>query len=153
MFLTDLLYNPLFLAPAFGWCVAQVTKLTLYLIINREFRLERMFGDGGMPSAHSATVSALVVAAAMRYGAGGFELPMAGFFAFIVMHDAMGVRRETGRQAEVINDMVEEFKRMNAKGFATTEDLKELVGHTPLQVLVGSLLGIVVGWIVCSIIL
>ena len=106
-----------------------------------------------MPSAHSATVSALVVATAMRYGAGGFELPMAGFFAFIVMHDAMGVRRETGRQAEVINDMIEEFKRMNAKGFATTEDLKELVGHSPLQVLVGSVLGIVVGLIVSSIVL
>ena len=153
MFLTDLFQNPIFLAPAFGWCVAQVTKVIPYLIINREFRLERMFGDGGMPSAHSATVSALVVATAMRYGAGGFELPMAGFFAFIVMHDAMGVRRETGRQAEVINDMIEEFKRMNAKGFATTEDLKELVGHSPLQVLVGSVLGIVVGLIVSSIVL
>ena len=65
----------------------------------------------------------------------------------------MGVRRETGRQAEVINDMIEEFKRMNAKGFATTEDLKELVGHSPLQVLVGSVLGIVVGLIVSSLVL
>ena len=147
MFLTDLFHNPIFLAPAFGWCVAQVTKVILYLIINREFRLERMFGDGGMPSAHSATVSALVVATAMRYGAGGFELPMAGFFAFIVMHDAMGVRRETGRQAEVINDMIELFEKMGAGNLTPEQTLKEFVGHTPMQVFAGGILGFIVALI------
>ncbi len=130
--------------------MAQLSKTILYIIINREFRMERVVGGGGMPSSHSATVCALVSSVAFRYGAGGFELPMAVFFAFIVMYDAMGVRRETGEQAKILNEMMTEWRNMG-KTFNSKEPMeqfKELVGHTPLQVLVGAILGLLIGYIV-----
>ena len=105
-----------------------------------------------MPSSHSATVCALVTATAIVYGPGGFELPMAVFFAFIVMYDAMGVRRETGEQAKVLNEMLTAFRDMG-KTLQTRDPMdqfKELVGHTPLQVLIGAVLGIIMGFVVCS---
>ena len=114
---------------------------------------ERMFGDGGMPSAHSATVSSMATAAAnclwIRYL---LNLPLSAMLAIIVMHDAMGVRMETGKQGKVLNEMidflrtegfVEAFKK-NDKMYEFWEaSLKEFVGHTPIQVAAGCILGIV----------
>ena len=111
-FLSDLIRNPLFLSAAVGWFSAQFIKTIIYIIIHKEFNPERLMGAGGMPSSHSATVCALVTATAIVYGPGGFELPMAVFFAFIVMYDAMGVRRETGEQAKVLNEMLTAFRDM-----------------------------------------
>ena len=147
-----LLQNPIFLSGALGWLCAQLIKVILYTIINREFNAERIFGSGGMPSSHSATVCGIAAAALLTYGVGGFEFPMAFFFAFIVMYDAMGVRRETGRQAVVINELVDELREMgkNISAMEPMDQLKEFVGHTPLQVLVGAVLGIVIAVIVCA---
>ena len=150
-FFYDLFHNPLFISAGLGWFVAQLTKTILYTVINREFNAERIFGSGGMPSSHSATVCALVTSTAITYGASGFPLPMAVFFAFIVMYDAMGVRRETGEQAKVLNEMMDVWKTMG-QTFASMdarEQLKEFVGHSPLQVLVGAALGIAIAAIVC----
>ena len=144
-FISGLLGNPLFLAPALAWFLAQLIKTILYLIINKDLRLERMFGSGGMPSSHSATVTALVVVTAFKYGVSGFEFPMALFFAIVVMHDAMGVRRETGKQAVVIKSLAEELQRINGGDFSSMDALKEFVGHTPLQVAAGAFLGFLVG--------
>ena len=120
-------------------------------MLNNEFRLERMFGDGGMPSAHSATVSSMATAAAIVYGFGSFEFAISAMLAIIVMHDAMGVRMETGKQGKVLNEMidflrtegfVEAFKK-NDKMYEFWEaSLKEFVGHTPIQVAAGCILGI-----------
>ena len=96
-----------------------------------------------MPSSHSATVCALATAAGMEYGGGSFEFAMAMVFAIVVMYDAIGVRWETGIQAKVLNEMLEMFRKMGKK-MSVEEKLKEFVGHTPLQVLMGALLGIAV---------
>ncbi len=148
--ITGILNNPIFVAAACSWLTAQLTKTILYLIINHEFRLERIVGAGGMPSAHSATVCALVVSTGFFYGVDGFEFPMAVFFAFIVMYDAMGVRRETGEQAKVLNEIVSQWFEMGNKlqTMDPMEQFKEFVGHTPLQVLVGALIGIAVATLV-----
>lgn len=152
-YLTELFANPLAVSAALGWFSAQFIKTVLYCIINREFNAERIFGSGGMPSSHSATVCALAASTACIYGTAGFEFPMAFFFAFIVMYDATGVRKETGEQARVINELVEEWREMGRtiESLEPMEQLKELVGHTPLQVVAGAVLGIVTALIVCSV--
>ena len=135
-----------------GWLSAQLIKVILYMIINREFNAERIFGSGGMPSSHSATVCGIAASTLLTYGVGGFEFPIAFFFAFIVMYDAMGVRRETGRQAVVINELVDELREMgkNISAMEPMDQLKEFVGHTPLLVLVGAVLGIIIAVITCA---
>lgn len=137
----DLLRNRIFIASISGWFVAQVLKTLIYMWFNRKFLAERLVGSGGMPSSHSATVCALATAAGMEYGGGSFEFAMALVFAIVVMYDAIGVRRETGIQARVLNEMLDMFHKMG-KEMSVEEKLKEFVGHTPLQVLMGALLGI-----------
>jgi acid phosphatase family membrane protein YuiD len=147
---TDILSNRILIAAFFGWLSAQVLKTILFVLVNKTFDPERLVGDGGMPSSHSATVMALVTATFFYFGAGSFEFAIAGVMALIVMHDAMGVRRETGIQAKVINNMMDWFQQMDSD-IPVEEKLKEFVGHTPLQVLFGAILGIIVGTIVCNI--
>ena len=147
---TDILSNRILIAAFFGWLSAQVLKTILFVLVNKTFDPERLVGDGGMPSSHSATVMALVTATFFHYGAGSFEFAIAGVMALIVMHDAMGVRRETGIQAKVINNMMDWFQQMDSD-IPVEEKLKEFVGHTPLQVMFGAILGIIVGTIVCNI--
>ncbi len=146
-FLQDVFQNKIFVSAALGWMVAQVLKTIIYLIINKRFVAERMVGGGGMPSSHSATVCALATAAGMRYGGGSFEFAVAAMFAIVVMYDAMGVRRETGIQAKVLNEMMELLTNMG-KEMSAEDKLKELVGHTPLQVLMGAILGILIAALV-----
>lgn len=143
-FLNELLSNQIFLTAALGWLVAQILKTIIHLFLTREFIAERLVGSGGMPSSHSATVCALATATCYQYGAGSFEFAMAAIFAIVVMYDAMGVRRETGIQAKVLNDMLKIFDDMGRRELSTYDKLKEFVGHTPLQVLVGAILGIVI---------
>ena len=146
-FLQDVFQNKIFVSAALGWLVAQVLKTIIYLIINKRFVAERMVGGGGMPSSHSATVCALATAAGMRYGGGSFEFAVAAMFAIVVMYDAMGVRRETGIQAKVLNEMMELLTNMG-KEMSAEDKLKELVGHTPLQVLMWAILGILIAALV-----
>lgn len=149
-FLNELFQNVIFVSAALGWLVAQVLKTLIHLIITRKFVVERMVGSGGMPSSHSATVCALATAAGMEYGGGSFEFAVSAMLAIIVMYDAMGVRRETGIQAKVLNEMMELFTHMGKK-MSVEDKLKEFVGHTPLQVLMGAILGIVIAVIMGNI--
>ena len=142
-FLNDVFQNTIFVSAALGWLIAQVLKTLIYLIINKRFVAERMVGGGGMPSSHSATVCALATAAGMKYGGGSFEFAISAMFAIVVMYDAMGVRRETGIQAKVLNEMMDLLTNMG-KDMSAEDRLKELVGHTPLQVLMGALLGVLI---------
>ena len=146
-FLRDMVSNKAFMAALLGWTVAQVSKTIIYLIVNKELRLERMCGGGGMPSSHSATVCGLATATGMIYGGGSIEFAITFALAMIVMYDAMNVRMETGRQGKVLNDMLEIFQNMG-KNISPEERLKELVGHTPLQVLIGAITGTVVAILV-----
>jgi len=146
-FLAELITNKILISGAVGWTIAQVLKMIIYAVVNKELSIERLFGDGGMPSGHSATVSAMATAAAIIYGAGSFEFAVTAMLAIIVMHDAMGVRLETGKQAIVINQMMELFEAV-VGDLSVDQKLKEFVGHTPIQVIMGSLLGIIIGVII-----
>ena len=147
-FLQELVHNRIFVSAVLGWFIAQVLKTIIHMFLTKQFVAERMIGSGGMPSSHSATVCALATATGMVYGGGSFEFAIAVILAIIVMHDAMGVRRETGIQAKVINEMLEIFTNMGKK-MSPEEKLKEFVGHTPLQVLAGAILGILIAVMVC----
>lgn len=143
-FFTDLLNNKIFMVAAFGWFAAQVIKTIIHLILSKQFVAERLVGSGGMPSSHSATVCALATSTCMEFGAGSYEFAIAVILAIVVMHDARGVRRETGIQAQLLNDMLKLFEDMGRKELSAHEKLKEFVGHTPLQVIIGAILGIFV---------
>ena len=139
--------NPILTVALLAWFVAQVLKTLINFILLGKFQLERMWGDGGMPSAHSATVCAMVIATARSEGFGSAIFAVAAVVAIITMHDAMGVRRETGEQAKVLNKMIEQWIDVTEKNapFLQNMHLKEMVGHTPLQVLAGFVVGGVVG--------
>lgn len=149
-FFTDLLNNKIFVTAALGWLVAQILKTAIHMFLTREFVAERLVGSGGMPSSHSATVCALASASCYQYGAGSFEFAISLFFAIVVMYDAMGVRRETGIQAKLLNDMLKTFEDMGRSELSTYDKLKEFVGHTPLQVLAGAILGILIAVLMYS---
>ena len=143
-FFTDLINNKIFMVAAIGWFTAQVIKTIIHLILSKQFVAERLVGSGGMPSSHSATVCALATSTYMEFGAGSFEFAIAVILAIVVMHDARGVRRETGIQAQLLNDMLKLFEDMGRKELSAHDKLKEFVGHTPLQVIIGAILGILI---------
>lgn len=150
-----LLHNKMLMAPILGWAAAQILKTIINFIITKEFKFERLVGSGGMPSSHSATVVGLMYATAYCKGISGFEFPMAASFALIVMYDAMNVRMETGKQAIILNlflkneEIIKHLKDAG-KGEWAKIILKEYVGHTPSQVIGGILVGILVGYLVCT---
>ncbi len=138
--LLDLVTNPLLLTAVSSWAIAQVLKVIIHALIYKKLDIGRLFGDGGMPSGHSATVVSLALISGLLYGLGSFQFALATVLAIVVCHDATGVRQETGKQAVVINELVRAFEAL------TTDDLpevklKEFVGHTPVQVIAGSLVG------------
>ncbi|MBR2949568.1 MAG: divergent PAP2 family protein [Lachnospiraceae bacterium] len=146
----QLIHNTVFMSAATGWLVAQILKTIIYGILNKTFNPERMVGSGGMPSSHSATVTALATASGIQYGLGSFEFAVSAIVAIIVMYDARGVRLETGKQAQVLNEVMEILQIMGKK-MSYEDKLKEFVGHTPVQVVVGALLGILIALIYCFI--
>ena len=138
--------NPILIVPTCSWLIAQVIKAVINAIVMKKFSLSRLFGDGGMPSGHSATVMALACMCGIEVGFGSPLFAVAAILAIIVMHDATGVRRETGKQANVIVGMAtvigEYFSEVDKK--VKEEKLKLMVGHSPLQVVVGAILGMLV---------
>ena len=142
----DLLSNPLLVSPLLAWTLAQVVKTLIFSVENGRFEWSRLFGDGGMPSGHSATVTALATSSALKFGLGSEVFAMSAILAVIVMHDAMSVRLESGKQARLLNEVVELLKSKSV--LLDAKKLKELLGHTPLQVFFGALLGLVVSLMV-----
>jgi acid phosphatase family membrane protein YuiD len=143
----QLIGNKVLISGAAAWVTAQIIKAIIYAVINRKIHVRRLVGDGGMPSSHSATVTALAVTCALDFGLGSVEFGVTAILAFIVMHDAMGVRKETGKHAAILNDMIEFIETMG-KNLSPEDKLKEFVGHSPLQVIVGALLGLAVAFII-----
>lgn len=139
--LLDLFANPFLVTGFAAWFVAQVIKTALFSILYKHFDWHRLFGDGGMPSGHSATVSSLATIAALTYGFSSFEFAVCAILATIVCHDAMGVRREAGKHALAINEIIKAFEELSCEGLPEVK-LKEFVGHTPIQVCAGILIGI-----------
>lgn len=142
--LIDFVTNKFFITAVAAWTVAQVLKVIIYAIINKTWDFSRLFGDGGMPSGHSATVSSLATVSALTFGFGSFEFAVSGILAIIVCHDAMGVRLEAGKHAKLLNILVDAFEKIS-KDELPEVVLKEFVGHTPLQVTTGIVLGILCG--------
>ncbi len=148
-FLSELTQNKVLISAATGWVIAQVLKTIIHAWFTKNFVAERLVGGGGMPSSHSATVCALSTATAIQYGPSSFEFAMAAIFSLVVMYDAIGVRQETGKQAKVLNDMIKLFTHMG-KNVDVEKQLKEFIGHTPLQVLCGGILGILTAFVIMN---
>ena len=140
--LLDLIKNPFLITGVSSWLIAQVLKVIIHAIINKTFDISRLVGDGGMPSGHSATVSSLAVICALCYGTGSVQFAITAILAIIVCHDAMGVRREAGKQAVVLNKMIKEFDDVLTTKELTEVKLKEFVGHTLTQVIAGVFIGV-----------
>ena len=133
--------NPFIVTGISSWILAQIIKSIVFFVVNKKFDPKRLWGAGGMPSGHSATVSSVAFISALHYGVSSFEFAIALILAFIVCHDAMGVRRETGKQALIINALTKSLKETGSTDLPDV-NLKLSVGHTPLQVTIGILLGI-----------
>ena len=139
--------NYIFASSFLAWVVAQICKMVIYFYQTKKLRLERLFGAGGMPSAHSALVCSMVMALARKEGVRSSIFALGFVIALIVMYDAMGVRRYAGEQAKVLNKMLAEWWD-EEKRPEKEEKLQEFVGHTPLEVLSGALVGILVAMLV-----
>ncbi len=155
-FFKEFFANRVLFAACLGWLCAQLLKVLLTLMVSRKLKVERLWGAGGMPSAHSAMVCSLTIAMARVGGVNSPEFALAVMFAFVTMYDAMGVRREAGLHARLLNKYLNQIENQNADidgdGIPDREvdeiELKEFIGHTPLEVLGGVLLGILVGVLV-----
>ena len=143
-FFSELFSNELFVSAAIAWFIAQLLKTIIHTFVTKDFSIERMYGSGGMPSSHSSTVTALATTAYFIHGAASSEFAISAILAIIVMYDARGVRRETGIQAKVLNDLIDLLKDIHNELMSMDDKLKEFVGHTPLQVVAGALLGIAI---------
>ncbi|MBI4387456.1 MAG: divergent PAP2 family protein [Candidatus Omnitrophica bacterium] len=135
-----------FIAVVFSWILAQTIKVTREVIRKKRFNLKWLLDTGGMPSAHSAGVVAVATAVGLFYGFTSIIFLIAFSFAVVTMFDAAGVRRAVGRQAVVLNKMTNELYE---RGQIGETRVKELLGHTPVEVFAGAFLGIIITLLIC----
>lgn len=143
--MNEILGNKFIIVPMTLWFVIQVFKALTDFVKNKKFNIKRLVGAGGMPSSHSAVVTSLAILLGKEYGFGSGIFALALIFAIIVMYDAAGVRRAAGKQARILNQILE------TPGLTTVQvhdKLVEVLGHTPIQVFVGATIGFIVGLIV-----
>lgn len=130
--------------PFATWFFIQLFKLIYDLVTTKKFNFKRILGAGGMPSSHSAVVIALATMVGKNYGVNSAIFALSIVFACVVMYDAAGVRRAAGKQAKLLNKIVQTPGLTNVE---VTEKLQEVLGHTPVQVFVGAIIGLIVGLI------
>ena len=140
--LGDILDNRVLLVALVACLIAQLSKLVIELVKNRKLNINVLVTTGGMPSAHSALVSALAAGVGQSCGWASAEFALAMVFAIIVMYDAAGVRQAAGKQARILNQLIDELFHEHPE--FNQDRLKELLGHTPFQVIAGSALGITI---------
>jgi len=141
--------NKILIIALITWILNQSLKLLIFYITEKKWDIRRFIGAGGMPSTHSALSVCVATTIGIKEGWGSPLFALATVIAFIIMADAAGVRRETGEQAKVLNKIILEFfKEIKLKD----KRFKELVGHTPFEVIVGAFVGMVMAWILCTII-
>lgn len=143
MYFGMLTTNPVIDCALLAWFLAQLMKVLLDMILLRTFDIKRFVSSGGMPSSHSALVVACTTAIGKRYGIDGAYFALSTILSVVVMYDACNVRRSAGDTAKLVNQILAHIEKLTAEDFA--DDLKEVMGHTPLQVLMGALLGLAVG--------
>lgn len=139
--ITQIFNNKVVGVSALSWAIAQVIKIILDYFKNKTFDYSRIIGTGGMPSSHSAFVSGLTFSIGFQEGFSSSLFAISFAFAMVVMYDASGVRRAAGKQAEVLNIFIDNFEK---HGIKIDSRLKELLGHSPVEVLAGAILGLVV---------
>lgn len=128
--------------PLLMWFGIQLFKVIYDLVTTKKFNFKRILGAGGMPSSHSAVVTSLATLIGRYEGVTTPIFALSVIFAFVVMYDAAGIRRAAGKQAKLLNKLVE---TPGLSGVQVSERLVEVLGHTPKQVLVGALIGIIAG--------
>jgi acid phosphatase family membrane protein YuiD len=138
--ISDIYNNKAITLPILSWFLAQLTKFITHYIHHGKVDFRKLVGSGGMPSSHSAFSVCLATVLGIQYGFDSGLFAMATIFSFIVMADAAGVRRAAGKQAEVLNKLI-----YSSKEIKLDEELKVLLGHTPVQVFLGAALGIAIG--------
>lgn len=145
-FFKEIITNHVLIVPIIAWAISQTMKIFTNLIVVKELDIKRILADGGMPSSHSATVLSLAVMCGWTAGVGSSIFALSLLFAIVVMRDAVGVRRETGKQAASIKELADAVNKtfLSKDAEIRTENLKLLVGHTPLQVVFGALVGLTV---------
>ena len=142
--LGEVIKNKYIVVPMLLWFGIQVFKVIYDLITTKKFNFKRIMGAGGMPSSHSAVVVSLATLIGREHGLDSSIFALSVIFAFIVMYDAAGVRRAAGKQAKLLNKLIE---TPGLSGVQVSEKLVEVLGHTPFQVFVGAIIGIIVGCI------
>ncbi len=138
--ITDLCSNHILVNSFIAWAVAQIIKTIIHAVMNRTLDIRRLFGAGGMPSSHTATVVAMAMTAGLEYGLDSAIFAVTAVLVLVVTHDAMNVRMEAGEHAMLLNQLMETIQGLDF----TEERLKELLGHTPLQVFFGAVLGVII---------
>ena len=142
-FLNSFFMNKVIVATLLSWFVAQFIKTILVLVTSRKFDISRMFGSGGMPSSHSSMVCTLCIMVGRIESVESILFAITLAFALIVMYDAANVRQEAGKHARIINIIIEEWEEK--EHIKMDKNLKELLGHTPFEVIIGAILGCLVG--------
>lgn len=137
-------HNHILMVTLFAWAIAQTIKVALGVLRTRRFDFRWFIGTGGMPSAHAAGSSALAVVVGFNHGFDSAYFALAAVFAVVTMFDAQGVRRSTGKQAAILNKVLDDIYW---KGKIEENKLKELIGHTPVEVFMGSVIGILLALI------
>ena len=139
-FFTELFSNKMLISAGIAWTAAQVIKFIIDFLVNKKMDAERLYGPGGMPSSHAAGVMGLSSTVGLICGWSSIEFAMAFGYALVVMYDAAGVRRAAGKQAACLNKIIMDIYKQELK--EAGGKLKELLGHTPMQVLVGAIFGV-----------
>lgn len=136
--------NKIFLTTLSAWIIAQFIKLVISFIRQKKFDFRWLVGTGGMPSSHTSGASCLAASVGLEYGFDSVHFALAASFAIVVMFDAQGVRRATGKQARILNKIMEDIYW---QGKIHEGSLRELVGHTPIEVIGGFILGVFIAWV------
>jgi len=144
--LYEIITNKALVIPAGVWAVSQILKV--FVVLAREKRVDLWFlvRSGGMPSSHTALVCSLAAVMAITQGFGSVAFAITAILAVVVMYDAAGVRQAVGRQSIILNRIVKELLDKRPRG-EVERDLREFIGHTPFQVIVGAVLGILIAWL------
>lgn len=141
----ELSRNHVLWTSVFAWFIAQLLKVILVLIEEKRLDFKRFIGAGGMPSSHSSFAVSLACSVGFVEGFNSIAFAICFCFALVVMYDAAGVRRSAGQQAAVLNRMIRKWEEHNFKD--TDKELKELLGHTPLEVVAGGILGFIISFL------
>lgn len=151
-FLKEMVRNEVLVSAIGSWVLAQVVKTIIHLFATKKFVPERLIGSGGMPSCHSASMCGLVTSLLINEGVKSPVTALACVMAVVVMYDAVGVRRETGTQSAVLNEILEN-DRQSDNQLTTRKKLREHIGHTPIQVWVGAAIGIAFALLYCLVVI